>query len=46
MRSEDIIDAGGGFRDTISNIADELCPADIEAPVILPFFVRSPNQVC
>ena len=43
--SEGIIDQGGGFRDSLSDVAEELCPTDSEQPVPLPFFVRSPNQV-
>ncbi|XP_070563097.1 E3 ubiquitin-protein ligase HECTD3-like isoform X2 [Ptychodera flava] len=42
--SEGIIDQGGGFRDSLSDMSDELCPTDGEAPVPLPFFIRSPNQ--
>uniref|UniRef100_A0A0B6ZW28 HECT domain-containing protein n=1 Tax=Arion vulgaris TaxID=1028688 RepID=A0A0B6ZW28_9EUPU len=42
--SEGIIDQGGGFRDSLSDIAEELCPSDPEAPMPLPFFVRTPNQ--
>ncbi|XP_072048843.1 E3 ubiquitin-protein ligase HECTD3-like isoform X2 [Amphiura filiformis] len=42
--SEGIIDQGGGFRDSLSDVAEELCPTDSEQPVPLPFFVRSPNQ--
>ncbi|XP_078574979.1 E3 ubiquitin-protein ligase HECTD3-like isoform X1 [Branchiostoma floridae x Branchiostoma japonicum] len=43
--SEGIIDQGGGFRDSLSDLAAELCPCSADAPVALPFFVRSPNQV-
>ncbi|CAL1547476.1 unnamed protein product [Lymnaea stagnalis] len=42
--SEGIIDQGGGFRDSLSDIAEELCPSDPDAPMALPFFVRTPNQ--
>ncbi|CAG5132434.1 unnamed protein product, partial [Candidula unifasciata] len=42
--SEGIIDQGGGFRDSLSDIAEELCPSDPDAPMPLPFFVRTPNQ--
>lgn len=42
---EGIIDQGGGFRDSLSDIAEELCPSSSDAPVPLPFFIRSPNQV-
>jgi E3 ubiquitin-protein ligase HECTD3 len=43
--AEGIIDQGGGFRDSLSDIAEELCPSDNTSPVPLPFFIRSPNQV-
>lgn len=42
--SEGIIDQGGGFRDSLSDIAEEMCPSDPEAPMPLPFFIRAPNQ--
>jgi E3 ubiquitin-protein ligase HECTD3 len=43
---EGIIDQGGGFRDSLSDIAEELCPnTSLDSPVPLPFFIRSPNQV-
>ncbi len=41
---EGIIDQGGGFRDTLADIAEELCPTDPDSAVALPLFVRSPNQ--
>ena len=41
---EGIIDQGGGFRDTISDISEELCPGDPDSAVALPLLVRSPNQ--
>lgn len=41
---EHIIDQGGGFRDSLVNLSEELCPPSSEAPVPLPFFLRSPNQ--
>ncbi|CAF0837663.1 unnamed protein product [Brachionus calyciflorus] len=44
---EGIIDQGGGFRDSLSDISEELCPnnyADSSIPVPLPFFIRTPNQ--
>ena len=41
---EGIIDQGGGFRDSLSDLAEELCPSSIDTLVPLPFFVRSPNQ--
>jgi E3 ubiquitin-protein ligase HECTD3 len=43
---EGIIDQGGGFRDSLSDIAEELCPnTGLDSPVPLPFFIRSPNQL-
>jgi len=42
--SEGIIDQGGGFRDSLTDIAEELCPSDPDAPVALPHFIRAPNQ--
>ena len=41
---EGIIDQGGGFRDTLADMAEELCPSDPECEVALPLFVGSPNQ--
>lgn len=42
---EGIIDQGGGFRDSLSDIAEELCPnTGCDTNVPLPFFIRSPNQ--
>ncbi|XP_057298971.1 E3 ubiquitin-protein ligase HECTD3-like [Hydractinia symbiolongicarpus] len=43
---EGIIDQGGGFRDSIADLAEELCPSSQDSlqPLPLPFFVRSPNQ--
>lgn len=41
---EGIIDQGGGFRDSLADMADELCPSDPDSEVALPLFVRSPNQ--
>ena len=41
---EGAIDQGGGFRDSLAEIAEELCPSSSSAPVPLPFFIRSPNQ--
>ncbi|KAK3585008.1 hypothetical protein CHS0354_024922 [Potamilus streckersoni] len=43
---EGVIDQGGGFRDSLSDLAEELCPSSTEGPVPLPFFIRSPNQFC
>lgn len=42
--SEGIVDQGGGFRDSLSDLAEELCPSDPDAAMALPFFVRTPNQ--
>jgi len=42
---EGIIDQGGGFRDSLSDLAEELCPSSSDSPVPLPFFIRTPNQV-
>ncbi|XP_065069856.1 E3 ubiquitin-protein ligase HECTD3-like [Rhopilema esculentum] len=41
---EGIIDQGGGFRDSLADIAEELCPSASDTPMPLPFFIRSPNQ--
>lgn len=41
---EGIIDQGGGFRDSLSDISEELCPSGPDAEVALPLFIRSPNQ--
>lgn len=43
--SEGVIDQGGGFRDSLSDLSEELCPSASDVPVPLPFFIRSPNQV-
>lgn len=43
--SEGIIDQGGGFRDSLSDIAEELCPTSAESSLPLSFFIRAPNQV-
>ncbi|XP_053105548.1 E3 ubiquitin-protein ligase HECTD3 isoform X2 [Hemicordylus capensis] len=42
--AEGIIDQGGGFRDSIADMSEELCPSSAEIPVPLPFFVRTSNQ--
>lgn len=42
---EGVIDQGGGFRDSISDLSEELCPSNADDPLPLPFFIRSPNQV-
>ena len=44
LLQEGVIDQGGGFRDSLSDIAEELCPPDLNADVPLPLFIRSPNQ--
>lgn len=41
---EGAIDQGGGFRDSLSDIAEELCPPAQDVDVPLPLFIRSPNQ--
>ena len=41
---EGAIDQGGGFRDSIAEVAEELCPSKPNSEVALPLFVRSPNQ--
>ena len=41
---EGMIDQGGGFRDTLADIAEELCPSNPDSEVALPLFIRSPNQ--
>ncbi|NXO18713.1 HECD3 ligase, partial [Oriolus oriolus] len=41
---EGIIDNGGGFRDSLSDVSEELCPRSDDVPVPLPFFVRTSNQ--
>ncbi|NWY94234.1 HECD3 ligase, partial [Loxia curvirostra] len=42
--TEGIIDNGGGFRDSLSDVSEELCPSSSDVPVPLPFFVRTSNQ--
>ncbi|XP_044157622.1 E3 ubiquitin-protein ligase HECTD3 [Bufo gargarizans] len=42
--AEGIIDQGGGFRDSLSDISEELCPSSADSPMPLPFFVRTSNQ--
>ena len=41
---EGIIDQGGGFRDSLAELADELCPLDEQIPEILPYFIKTPNH--
>ncbi|KAM4655308.1 E3 ubiquitin-protein ligase HECTD3-like isoform 2-T2 [Amazona ochrocephala] len=43
--TEGIVDNGGGFRDTLSDVSEELCPSSGNVPVPLPFFVRTSNQI-
>jgi len=38
-------DAGGPFRDSLSDLSEELCPSNHESLMPTPFFVRTPNQV-
>ncbi|KAM6305361.1 E3 ubiquitin-protein ligase HECTD3-like [Aegotheles albertisi] len=42
--TEGIIDNGGGFRDSLSDVSEELCPSSGDVPMPLPFFVRTSNQ--
>ncbi|KFQ01928.1 E3 ubiquitin-protein ligase HECTD3, partial [Leptosomus discolor] len=42
--TEGIIDSGGGFRDSLSDVSEELCPSSGDVSVPLPFFVRTSNQ--
>ncbi|XP_020623627.1 uncharacterized protein LOC110061133 [Orbicella faveolata] len=41
---EGIIDQGGGFRDSLAELADELCPPEERIPEILPYLIRTPNH--
>ena len=41
---EGVIDQGGGFRDSLAEMAEELCPPSLDADINLPLFIRSPNQ--
>lgn len=43
--AEGIIDQGGGFRDSLADMSEELCPSSAECPMPLPFFCRTSNQV-
>lgn len=43
--AEGIIDQGGGFRDSLSDMSEELCPSSAECNMPLPFFCRTSNQV-
>uniref|UniRef100_A0A8C5QNN2 E3 ubiquitin-protein ligase HECTD3 n=1 Tax=Leptobrachium leishanense TaxID=445787 RepID=A0A8C5QNN2_9ANUR len=42
--AEGIIDQGGGFRDSLADISEELCPSSADTPMPLPYFVRTSNQ--
>ncbi|KAG8437018.1 hypothetical protein GDO86_007920 [Hymenochirus boettgeri] len=42
--AEGIIDQGGGFRDSLADISEELCPSSADSPLPLPFFIRTSNQ--
>ncbi|NXJ03696.1 HECD3 ligase, partial [Odontophorus gujanensis] len=42
--TEGVIDNGGGFRDCLTDISEELCPSSGDVPMPLPFFVRTSNQ--
>uniref|UniRef100_A0A7N8XT03 HECT domain containing 3 n=1 Tax=Mastacembelus armatus TaxID=205130 RepID=A0A7N8XT03_9TELE len=42
--AEGIIDQGGGFRDSLADMSEELCPSSAECPMPLPFFCRTSNQ--
>uniref|UniRef100_A0A8C9SD30 HECT domain containing 3 n=1 Tax=Scleropages formosus TaxID=113540 RepID=A0A8C9SD30_SCLFO len=42
--AEGIIDQGGGFRDSLADMSEELCPSSSECPVPLPFFTHTSNQ--
>ena len=35
---------GGGFRDSLAEIADELCPPSADMKECLSLFVKTPNQ--
>ncbi|KAK7944978.1 hypothetical protein WMY93_000706 [Mugilogobius chulae] len=42
--AEGIIDQGGGFRDSLADMSEELCPSSAECPLPLPFFSRTSNE--
>uniref|UniRef100_A0AAY4BEY7 HECT domain containing 3 n=1 Tax=Denticeps clupeoides TaxID=299321 RepID=A0AAY4BEY7_9TELE len=42
--AEGIIDQGGGFRDSLADMSEELCPSSSECTMPLPFFTRTSNQ--
>lgn len=41
---EGMIDQGGGFRDSLADVGEELCPSDPDHEVSLTLFIGSPNQ--
>lgn len=41
---EGVIDQGGGFRDSLCDLAEELCPSDSQRNSALPYFIRCPNR--
>ncbi|XP_028406216.1 uncharacterized protein LOC114528733 isoform X2 [Dendronephthya gigantea] len=41
---EGIIDQGGGFRDSLSEISDELCPQDDDVNKTLPLLIKTVNN--
>uniref|UniRef100_A0A8C5HZZ3 E3 ubiquitin-protein ligase HECTD3-like n=1 Tax=Gouania willdenowi TaxID=441366 RepID=A0A8C5HZZ3_GOUWI len=41
---EGILDHGGGFRDSLADMSEELCPRSSDCPLPLPFFIRTSNQ--
>ena len=41
---EGIIDQGGGFRDSLAELSDELCPAEEHITDVLPYLIRTPNN--
>lgn len=41
---EGIIDQGGGFRDSLAELSDELCPPEEHIPDVLPYLIRTPNS--
>jgi len=44
FHGEGIIDQGGGFRDSLTEMSEELCPTSSEQECCLPMFIRTPNQ--
>ncbi|XP_033838136.1 E3 ubiquitin-protein ligase HECTD3 isoform X1 [Periophthalmus magnuspinnatus] len=42
--AEGIIDQGGGFRDSLADMSEELCPSSADCPLPLPFFTRTSNE--